>query len=299
MKRLSLILCSFVALLAASCGGPKPQPSQVVPTAHYDLAIMDAGRLVLYDIAAQRAVPIEAETDSLFNCVFTDDGMLFYSVKRGNETFLKYVDLSDPALQPQLATDWGLTWDLCYGTAYYCHYAPVLDYYPEVKVVGMAHMMEPDYGFSEYKIYDRATGEAVSPWDWDGDASFLEDPEWQGDYDEDVLEGITDRLPLDVDLDYGDELPMFQLISVDPTQQYVIFEAKTHEGDDMEFHGPQCVASLDGSLQRVLGDFDSSYPAQWMDDGTLVYGADGIHRLNLADGTNQLLYPNTCVFVKR
>lgn len=317
MKTLKSLLWVVIAMVLVSCDGPKPGVEPVVKeSANYDLAIMDGGRLVLYDIANQKAMPVEAEQDSLFNCVFTDDGFVFYSVKRGDETYLKYVDLSDDALQPQLAAAWDLPWNLCCGTEYYCRIAPNLDYYPEQKVVGMAHMMEPNYGFSDYKIFDRNSGQAVSPWVWDGDPSFLENPEWHSDYDEDLFMDVeeermlyygnngkavclTDQLEFDIAPEDAEYFPIFEVMSVDPSNKYVLFEVLTHEESDMEFHGPQCVASLDGSFQRVLGDFDGSYPGQWMGDGILVYGAQGIHRLNLADGSDILLYPNTCVFVKR
>ena len=44
-----------------------------VEAANYDLAIMDKGKLVLYDLTNKTAVPVEAEKDSVFNMAFTPD----------------------------------------------------------------------------------------------------------------------------------------------------------------------------------------------------------------------------------
>ena len=49
--------------------------------------------------------------------------------------------------------------------------------------------------------------------------------------------------------------------------------------EDDDYHGPQCYASLDGKVQKVLGTYDEKYPGQWLPDGSLVYGSEGIHLL--------------------
>lgn len=306
MKKQSILFLVSLVLAFASCHNQQKSNSQE-SISKYDMAIMDGGKLVLYDITQRKATPIETEKDSLFNAVFTDDNYLYYSVKQGNNAVLKYINLNDASLKTQLADGWDLPWNLCYGTDYFCNYAPMLEYHPEANIIGMSYMMEPDYGFSEYMVFDRVKGKAVDASEWDGDLSFLENYDWTEPYEGmfsyenrqlSYLNGsemvcLTDKLELgEIDPEWADELSSFGIISVDPTERFVIFKAAVEIGDDMETTGPQCLASLDGKVQTVLGDFDESYPGQWLPDGTLVYSTTkGIFQRN-PDGKVEKLYPH-------
>ena len=266
-----------------------------VEAANYDLAVMDKGKLVLYDMTNKTAVPVEAEKDSVFNMAFTPD-RLYYSVKQGEDTYLKYIDVNDANLQPQLAAAWGVPYNLCVGTASYCQEAPLLEYFPERNVIGMHYMQSPNYGYSEYRVFDFGDGKSYSADDWEGDLSGIlydidnTDP-YEGTFacaeDDGALYRrlgddmifLSDKLDFEVDTDAFDELPLFHVISVDPTGKFVLFKAATTFGDDDEYHGPQCYASIDGKYQKVLGEYDEGYPGQWLPDGSLVYGSEGIHLL--------------------
>lgn len=310
MKKLPILF--IIALVFVGCQNQQ-KPNQQETPSNYDMAIMDGGKLVLYDLAQRKATPIEAEKDSLFNAVFTNDNCLYYSVKQGDNTLLKYINLNDASLKPQSTDGWNLPWNLCYGTDYFCNYAPMLEYHPEANIIGMSYMMDPDYGFSEFMVYDRAKGKTVEASEWDGDLSFLEDyggdEPFEGMFSfEDMqlsyMDGgemvcLTNNLDLgEIDPEWADELSWFGIISVDPTERFVIFKAAVEIGDDMETTGPQCLASLDGKIQTVLGDFDESYPGQWLPDGTLVYSTtQGIFQRH-PDGKVEKLYPHG-VFILR
>ena len=148
MKKIIYLLLMMLAVLVVSCDNTAKQDANnktTSKTMQYDMAIMDKGQVILYDLTQRTAAPIEAETDSAFNMVFGSD-RIYYSVKKGNNTLLKFVDLNDPKLQPQLAADWEVPYDCCVGTAYYCQEAPSLNYYPEKNILGMYYMQSPNYG---------------------------------------------------------------------------------------------------------------------------------------------------------
>ena len=296
MKRQLYFLLMALLIPFFGCGNAtstNASNNSTQPDVQYNMAIMDKGHVILYDLTNRIAAPIEAETDSVFNMVFGSD-RVYYSVKQGNKTILKYVVLNDPDLKPQLAADWEVPYDCCVGTAYYCLEAPALQYVPEQNILAMNYMMEPNYGYSEYRIFDPATGKSVNAMDWEGDLTFLNydmfDPfegqfacaEDNGDLyyrQGDDMIFLSDRLEFEVDSDTPDELPFFEVLSMDPTGKYVLFKAATTFGEDDDYHGPQCYASLDGKVQKVLGTYDEKYPGQWLPDGSLVYGSEGIHLL--------------------
>lgn len=291
-----------------------PKPAMPVEAANYDLAIMDEGQLVLFDIANKTAVPVEEE-DSLFNLTFAPNNHVYYSVKHGDNTSLKYVDLNDPDLKSQLAVDWDVPYELCVGTAYYCLEAPVLAYYPKANILGMHYMQSPNYGYSEFRIFDFADGKSYNAEDWEGDLSGV-----LYDYDStDPYEGmfacaedngdlyyrqgddmifLADKLSFDMDEDLYEDGPSYMVLSVDPTKRFVLFQTLTHLSDDDEMHGPQCMASLDGKIQKILGEYDESYPGQWLPDGSLVYATNGCIHLLKPDGTDETLYPGTSFVVR-
>ena len=244
MKRQLYFLLMALLIPFFGCGNAtstSASNNSTQPDVQYNMAIMDKGHLILYDLTNRIAAPIEAETDSVFNMVFGSD-RVYYSVKQGNKTFLKYVVLNDPDLKPQLAADWEVPYDCCVGTAYYCLEAPALQYVPEQNILAMNYMMEPNYGYSEYRIFDPATGKSVNAMDWEGDLTFLNydmfDPfegqfacaEDNGDLyyrQGDDMIFLSDRLEFEVDSDTPDELPFFEVLSMDPTGKYVLFKAAT------------------------------------------------------------------------
>ena len=319
MKKNFTLLVLLFAFAMMGCNNNNkpttdPKPAKPSEVANYDLAIMDQGQLVLFDIAKKTALPVEEE-DSLFNLTFAQNDRIYYSVKHGDNTLLKYVDLNDPDLKSQLAVDWDVPYELCVGTAYYCLQAPVLAYYPKANVLGMQYMQSPNYGYSEFRIFDLADGKSYSAEDWEGDLSGVlydydaTDP-YEGMFDcaedngdlyyrqGDDMIFLADRLSFDVEEGLFEEGIPYQVLSVDPTQRFVLFHPLTRLGDDDEMHGPQCVASLDGKMQKILGDYDENYPGQWLPDGSLVYATnEGIHLLT-PDGKDETLYPGMSFVVR-
>jgi hypothetical protein len=311
---LSLLLMAFAFVSCHNNTKPTGDPQPKAETANYDLAIMDQGQLILFDMKNKSAMPVE-EKDSLFNMTIADN-RVYYSVKRDNNTFLKFVDLNDPELKSQLAADWEVPYDLCVGTAFYCLKAPALAYYPEANILGMHYMQSPNYGYSEYRVFDLSDGKSYSADDWTGDLSeILYNPDYTNPYEGmfacaedngdlyyrqgDDMIFLADRLNFDIEDAFIEELPYYSVLSVDPTNRFVLFQALTHLGEDDEYQGPQCMASLDGKVQKILGDFDESYPGEWLPDGSLVYGTkDGIHLLT-PDGKDEVLYPGTCFVIKQ
>ena len=178
----------------------------------------------------------------------------------------------------------------------------------------MYYMQSPNYGYSEFRVFDLTDGKSYSAEDWDGDldgiflyGGYFSDPyeglfacaEDNGDLyyrQGDDMVFLSDRLEFEVDSDAPDELPFFYVISMDPTGKFVLFNAATTFGEDDSYHGPQCYASLDGKAQKVLGTYNEGYPGQWLPDGSLVYASESIHLLT-PNGKDQKLYPGTCFVI--
>ena len=319
MKKTFLLYVVMIALAMMGCNhNPKPvtdpKPAKPAEAVNYDLAIMDQGQLVLFDVANKTALPIEEE-DSLFNLTFTPNNRIYYSVKHGDNTLLKFVDFNDPDLKSQLAVDWEVPYELCVGTAYYCLEAPVLAYYPKANILGMHYMQSPNYGYSEFRIYDFADGKSYSAEDWEGDLSgVLYDIDANDPYEDmfacaedngdlyyrqgDDMIFLADKLSFDFDEELLEEGPAYMVLSVDPTKRFVLFHTFTYLGDDDEMHGPQCLASLDGKMQKILGEYDESYPGQWLSDGSLVYAINGGIHVLTPDGKDETLYPGTSFVVR-
>lgn len=319
MKKNITLFVLMMAMAMMSCHhnnkpttDPKPEtkPSEV----SYDLAVMDEGQLVLFDIANKTAVPIEEE-DSIFNLTFTPDNRVYYTVKEDNNTFIKYVSLEDPDLIPTMADTWGIPYDCCVGTAYYCLKAPALVYYPEHNILGMRYMHEPNYGYDSFAVFDLDDGVACDYEEYDEDLmDILNNPDYKDPFAETFInseeEGqlyykngeqlvcLTDQLDMTGFEPEEGMMPFYRIISADPTNRFVLFQTYTNIGDDDESHGPQCVASLDGKVQKVLGDFDESYPGQWLPDGSLVYASNSINLLT-PDGKEEVLYPGTCFVLRQ
>ena len=258
-----------------------------------DMVMLDNGKLFFYNSEQQALMPYEAETDSVVNSVFTNDGYLYYCVPVNGRMMLRCINLDAPDPKPIQIVDWGLDYQSCvtetYGTV-----SP-LSYYADRNMLGLWHEFSWDsYSLNEQKLYNLGTGK-ITDWNWETWEE--EDPSRMSDGQEETedakvdlreflhAEGdnywfedgidqvcLTDNLDLDryiSDPDYASERE-FEFVSSSPDNCKVLYMAILEWGDYP--HGPLCVSSVDGSYQTVLEDTDcADFKAEWLDDGSLVY----------------------------
>lgn len=311
MKVNTLVLLSCLSLLTMACGPKKGHESQQrsagtqmdvenglaadiqnnLGIADCDMIMLDQGKMFFYHTKSSAMIPYEAESDSVVNCVFTQDGRLYYCVANRPKILLRCLDLNQADPLPQTLTDWDVDYDSCvtetYGTV-----SPLL-YYPGKNQLGLWHEFSWDsYSLTQQKLYDIGTG-ALTDWDWENwENEELEDEDSERSVNlEDELQEflstrednyyfqdgvneacLTDKIDLMKyvsDPDYATE-PEFEYISSSPDNLKLLFMAILEWGDLP--HGILCVSSTDGTFQLPLEDTDcTGYNAQWLDDGSLVY----------------------------
>lgn len=253
-----------------------------------DVAVFDNGKVNFYNSSTGQFVPFVAEKDSVINGVFADEYTFYYTVKIGNQLYLKtmYLGTYDPA--PLMLTDWGLTYDDCVSETY--GKASSLVWIPMFERVGINHTFSWDfYNFSEIRFYDGNSGELIDGWSEEDEVEtdIFDDSFMQYESDLELFAAIennyyyfTEEQPVCVsdkidfaalcsDPEYcGD--PEFEFYSVDPTRHFVAYVAFIEWGD--LGHGPLCIASLDGTRQTAIEGTDAAdLTWGWLSDGSLLY----------------------------
>lgn len=274
---------------------PKKEPLDLK---RCDLAMLDKGKLYFYDTKTSTTIPYEAETDSVVNCVFTQDGSLYYCVPAGKRIVLKRINLEEVDPQPEQVADWGVDYEKCvtetYGTV-----SP-LEYYAGRRMLGLHHEFSWDgYDFTEQKLYNMDNGQ-ITDWDYetwqegepvyisedeeqteenyvyasnaDEFAEYLKNEDGQYWFADGTPVCLTDKIDFtkyisDPDYFHGAE---FEYVSSAPDNSKVLYMAILEWGDYP--HGILAVSSYDGTFQLPLEDTDcTGFTANWLDDGSLVY----------------------------
>ena len=263
-----------------------------------DMAMFDKGKLYFYDTKTFATIPYMAETDSVVNCVFTQDGFLYYCVPVNKRIMLRRINLEEANPQPEQMADWGLDYEKCvtetYGTV-----SPLM-YYAGRRMLGLYHEFSWDgYGFTEQKLYNMDNGQ-ITDWDYqtweeselvyisedeeqteenyqyvsttDEFAEYLKNEDGQYWFADGTPVCLTDKIDFkkyisDPDYYEGAE---FEYVSSAPDNSKVLYMAILEWGDYP--HGILAVSSYDGTFQLPLEDTDcTGFNAKWLDDGSLVY----------------------------
>ena len=313
MKNKSFLIAVVLLLFATSCSNTPKSGSDSAPQTEIapqteetaapeqgpinfskcDMVILDKGKLAFYNSKEQALIPYEAETDSVVNCVFTDDGRLYYCVPVNGRMMLRSINLEQNDPKPTQMADWGLAYEKCvtetYGTV-----SPLV-YYDSRHMLGLYHEFSWDsFSLNEQKLYNMDNGQ-VTDWDYEtweesnpsqldeDEEQMEENPEdsivgylmeedgqyWYGKDDKVCLTDNIDLMAFITDPDYFHGVE-FEFVSLSPDKKKVLFMSILEWGDYP--HGPLCLSSLDGSYQVALEDTDcSEFRADWLEDGSLVY----------------------------
>lgn len=285
-----------------------------------DVATFDNGRVTFYNSTTGQFVPFVAEQDSVINGAFDDMDGFFYTVKIGDSLYLKEVYLYNYSIYPIMLAAWNLSIDDCVSQTY--GKAADLFCLTEQDRVGLFYAFSWDsYDFSKVAYYDFVNQEIIKEWigdegDVDVDADAEEGVEAPTVVEEKPHFVITDnglcyeeegRLiclcdqinfkDYCSDPDYFSD-PEFQSISIDPTNRFAVYYSYIEWGD--LGHGPLCIASLDGTMQRALKDTDSAdVTCGWLSDGSLLYTTTTSKvRIARPDGTDAPFTSSTGFVVK-
>ena len=277
----------FVIRPFATDNAPKAEAKTMVLEG-CDVALFDNGKVTFYNNETKEFVPFDVETDSVINGVFLEDYSFYYTVKIGEELYLKNIYMSTYNTAPVMVTDWGLKIDDCVSQTY--GKASPLVCLPSYYRVGINYNFSWDfYNFADIKFYDYSERKKLNGWseDEETETDLFDDDFLQ--YEEDMesfmtFEGnyyyLSEEDPICVSnkINFRDyvsdpsyfEGPEYVFYSIDPTRTMVAYSALIEWGD--LGHGPLCVASLDGEMQIAIKDTDASDLSYgWLNDGSLLY----------------------------
>lgn len=253
-----------------------------------DVAIFDNGKVTFYNSTTDVFVPFVAENDSVINGVFVDDYSFYYTVKIGEELYLKVIYMSDYETAPMMLADWGLRLADCVSETY--GKASTLVWLSYFERIGISHEFSWDfYNFSEIRFYDYSTGKMLNGWSEEEnvESDIFDDSFMQ--YENDLEQFAThennyyyladeqpvclsDKIDFEAycsDPDYCSD-PEFEFYSIDPTRKSVAYVAFIEWGD--LGHGPLCMASLDGTMQLAFKGTDAANLSWgWLGNGSLLY----------------------------
>lgn len=252
-----------------------------------DVAIFDEGKVTFYNSLSDEFIPYVLDDDSIINGTFVDEYAFYYTVKIGNELYLKQIFLGEYT-SPLMVTDWELTLDDCVSETY--GKASPLIWVAISNRIGINHNFSWDYyNFADIRFYDLDHETKLNGWinsevdetdDYDEDLfQYEEDLEhfrmMDGQYyyiaeDQEIC--LSDRIDfksMASDPSYYSD-PEFEFCSIDPTRKNVAYIAYIEWGD--LGHGPLCIASLDGKMQQAFADTDAAdLTYGWMQNGSLLY----------------------------
>lgn len=311
MKK-TVMMMAVAAVLLAGCGHKKTQnentqneaskseetiveeqTTEVMNIANCSMAFLEAGKLSFYDLTTETDTPCKAETDSVVNGFFSEDGKFYYNVAKDDHILLKCIDVMDPNPQPVLLTDWGIPFEKCvtetYGTVW------PMDFYPERNKIALWYNFSWDgFGMSDFRVYDLKTGQLSDPdWEtWQKEGESVEDAGEEVGESE-VVAYYENLQTMDGEYCYGKGADFYSLTSTIDLEKYVSDPDYYHgpEFEPLRFspdysmllfmiilewgdypHGILCISDLKGNVQIPLQDTDcAEFNAVWMKDNTLIY----------------------------
>lgn len=218
----------------------------------YSIAYVKEGELYFFSMENQSVVKFTEESDTIFNCAFSDnDDILYYTVSQNGMLSLKKLDFSVTSVQISLLKE------LERPTKEF-----LTQTYGEKAKLNFFNsnlLLESDfswdvYSFSKYLEYIPENN-TISILDWemffDNYVGFIERNEPAKDYNH--IYNKTRQLFFSDASDDGDEIEFyFTEETVDESK--IIFSVLTGFGDLP--HGPYCVANADGSMINILEDTD-------------------------------------------
>ncbi len=218
----------------------------------YSIAYVKEGELYFFSLENQSVVKFTEESDTIFNCVFSDkEDILYYTISQNGMLSLKKLDFSVTPLQITLLKELE---------------RPAKEFltqtYGEKAELGFVNdnlLLECGFSwevyafteFLEYKIADNTISKLSWEYIFDNYIGFIERNEPTKDYNH--IYNKTRQLFFSDVQDDGDEIEFyFTEETVDESK--IIFSVLTGFGDLP--HGPYCVANADGSMINILDDTD-------------------------------------------
>lgn len=224
----------------------------------YPIAYVKEGGLHFFNPEDQTSVQFTEETDTVFNCVYSDnDAMFYYTVSRNGMLSLKEIDLSVAPVQPKPLVNWNkpatefftktygekakliflknnLLLEYNYLWDYFC-FTEFLEYSIDRNVLTTINrdQFEQKYGYYPTSV--------VTP---EKDFTFIYDKAKQ------LALSTSDYADEGFEIEY-----FFKGASADGSK--IVFSIMLSMGDLA--HGPYCVANTDGTMITLLQETDMAY----------------------------------------
>ena len=239
----------------------------------YPIAYVKNSKIHFFNPENETTAELTEETDSVFNCVYSDkDAMFYYTVSRDGKLSIKQMDLSDTSAQPKLL------FDLNKPTAEF--FSETYGEKAKLKFIKDNLLLECDFVWDYYnftKFYNYSIkNNTLTIINWDQFESRYgyhpyspEDESSLKNYKSVYNKAKQLDLSKYMHEDYGDFETeyFFQGASADGSK--IVFSIMLGFGDLA--HGPYCVADADGTNMQILENTDmgSSNEPLWCNNNVL------------------------------
>ena len=280
------------------------------------LAYLVEGELFFHSLDDNKNVKFVEEPVAILNFAFDSEGKtLFYSVKRDSSLWLKSADIYDSKVTLQWIVDWKLKEDNelenRYSNKLFYHKGELL----------IEHDFNISfYSFRKYNIYSIANHQKITrEMDYEGGLNEKFKPEVSEDKSYEYFETTREQLyytrnnvnicltnKLDInalktkdDIDVGFETE-FNYYTFSPDSTKILFKVLLGFNEET-FHGPYCVANVDGSKQMILEqavEFWNIHPV-WLKNNKVIFidSEENLYVANNDDKSVQKLAENVSSYL--
>ena len=281
MKRANLFIVLIMAIigLEAVAGNQTPKQGKAENLElgnDFPIAYVKKGVLYFFNPENEKTVAFSEETDTVFNCVYSDmDNMFYYTVVRNGKFSLKQVDLSVTPLQPTLLINIDQSTEesfKVYDTAglYYIKNNLYLgtDFFDEDLIID---------GYFNYSIDDK-TLDAMSWIQFENECvpQLLQEQEQENDYTSlfNKIEKMVIAIPKYKEMfESYDSNPKYltQLESTSADGSKILIGVSVEDRS----LGPYCIANVDSTMIKIVegSNLASSDVPLWSNN-TLVYSRE-------------------------
>ena len=236
----------------------------------FPIAYVKNSKIHFFNPENETMAELTEETDSVFNCVYSDkDAMFYYTVSRNGKLSIKQMDLSDTSAQPKLLFDLNKPTSEFFSETY--------GEKAKLKFIKDNLLLDCDFSWESYsftKFYDYSIrNKTVTKIDWEQFESRYGPFPYSLENSLENYKSVYNkakRLKLKKE-DYADDDFEIEYIleSVSADDSKIVFSILLGFGDLP--HGPYCVANTDGTNMQILENTDmgSSFKPLWCNNNAV------------------------------
>lgn len=218
----------------------------------FNIAFIMSSRLYLYDVKTDDLIDFDWETDTVFNCVFSDDNqILYYTVSKNSKLIIKKADLSDTKPEISILAHLGKETQE-FVTETFGEKSPLYLY--NNHLILRCDFSWNEYGFTKFLEYS-IENNTQKTLDFNQFAykygEYRESNEPNKDYN--YIYKKTKELDFSI-YEPDAEVSDFYFGGVSKDESKIFFAAVLGWGDYP--HGPYIISNIDGSKMKILENTD-------------------------------------------